>query len=277
MFRFVLHSALAAGALASVSLAATPVSSVASYTAGSGIVGYTNPLTAVGFPDPLTGEGFGFPNILSPFSPPFESDEIVGIGAGGQITLRFDQPLQIGDGLEFGVFTNVGLQDANYPMGTNTSPATTFDAAPRVADVEISLDGVNFVPVTRRTFDVPTNYFSDAPNPYLTNVAGLSMADFGANFAFGLNEFSGRTWDDCLALFHGTAGGNWINVDSVIPQLGGDRFQFVRLSIPAGGIAGSDNRLFIDAVFANDNALIPEPAGLLVAAALAVLNGARRR
>src|SRR3954467_147866 len=50
--------------------------------------GFTSVLAAPGEPERFSGEGGPFPSIVSPFSPPFLSSELVSIGEGGQITLR---------------------------------------------------------------------------------------------------------------------------------------------------------------------------------------------
>ena len=54
--------------------------------------GYTDPATALCSPQRFTGEGV-FPSVVSPFSPPFGIDEIVSVGAGGHLIVRFDAPV----------------------------------------------------------------------------------------------------------------------------------------------------------------------------------------
>ena len=94
---------------------------VLSYVAGSNPAnGFTNPLVALGPPERFTGEGFA-PGAVTPFHPCFSTNEIVSIGAGGQLTLGFDPPLrdQANNpfGIDFIVFGNSFFTDAAYPNG----------------------------------------------------------------------------------------------------------------------------------------------------------------
>src|SRR5438552_14156984 len=67
--------------------------SVVEYNPGTGASpAYMNPLTALGSPERFTGEGI-FPSVVSAFSPPFGTDEIVSIGAGGHLTVHFNSPI----------------------------------------------------------------------------------------------------------------------------------------------------------------------------------------
>ena len=273
MFRFTFAAALL-GAAPVASAAVFAVSS-SSYTQGSGaaIAPYSNPATAVGAPDAITGEIGGFPNILNPFSPAYETDEIVGIGLGGQITLSFPLPIAISPTQrEFGVISNIGLMDTFNPPGTNTNPAGTFNANPRVVDVAVSADGLDFRPAGRVTFGLPANYFTNAGGPYAPSApASPVVADFGQPFLGTLSTFDGLDFAATIAAFNGSGGGTWIDLDPL--AVGLSSFSHVRFSIPAGGIAGSDNYALIDAIVAN-NALVPEPGS---AAVLALLWAARRR
>src|SRR5215216_4313944 len=49
--------------------------------------GFTTASAALGEPERFTGESV-FPGVVSPFNPPFRSNEIVSVGEGGQLTLR---------------------------------------------------------------------------------------------------------------------------------------------------------------------------------------------
>lgn len=266
---------LGSAGTAPVASAAVFAASASGYVAGSGVGAFTNPVTATGAPDALTGEGLGFPNILSPFSPAYEVDEIVGVGRGGSITVTFPVPVRDVPGPDFGVISNVGLIDASFPDGTSTSPAGTFNPLPRVADVAVSADGTSFTPLGRFTFDTPANYFADASNPYLGAVpAGATPADFGRPFAGSLSSFSGLNWAQALTLLNGSGGGTWIDLAASGLT---DGVAAIRFSIPAGGIAGSDDRVFLDAVVAA-NAAVPEPSAVLPGLlALAGLRARRRR
>lgn len=246
-------------------------SSVGFYQAGDGVAGFTNASAAVGAPHAIVGDGAGFPNVLSPFSPPFEADELAGIGANGVLQLNF--PIAVNDvpGPDFGVFTNIGLVDASYPFGVNTNPAGTFNPLIRSAEVSVSPDGVTFESLGRVDFVNPSNYFADAVNPYLTAPPpGGVAADFGKPFAGNTATFNGLDWPGTLAALEGSAGGTWIDFSAA--SFGSIRA--VRFSITDPPSAGTEGKLFIDAVAAN-NAAVPEPAGLFGLIAIAVLAGRR--
>src|SRR2546423_2115602 len=66
--------------------AAQVISYTAGTTASSGFT--TTPSAAIGEPERFSGETSSFPSVVSPFSPPFLSSEVISIGEGGQITLR---------------------------------------------------------------------------------------------------------------------------------------------------------------------------------------------
>jgi hypothetical protein len=267
--RFASLAAVSAVALAAPLQAAVFVSSVSDYTAGALSTPRTNSAAAVGAPATVHAGG-----VLSPFNPAYANEDIVGIGAGGQITLSFATPIFDVPGPDVGVVTNIGLIDASFPSGTATNPAGTFNALPRVADVAVSSDGTTFLPVGRVTFENPANAFTNTPNPFdLEAPANPQPADFGKPFTGTLASFGGLSWTQSLALLNGSGGGTWIDVGPA----GLASLRFVRFSIPQAGIAGSDDRFFVDAVMAS-NAAIPEPATLsLLAFGVAALARRPRR
>jgi hypothetical protein len=262
MRRSVLFSASAAlsSLLAGSSLsAAVFVSQVVDYVPGAISPAYTTAAAALGPATLIHSYG-----VVSPFNPAFDPADIVGIGKGGRLTVRFPQPIADVPGLDFGVFNNVGLIDASYPSGTATNPAATFNALPRIADVSVSSDGVNYLPVSRTTFSNPANAFVNSGPFDMTAPSPAVTSDFGKSFTGTLASFDGLTWSQIQAVLDGSGGGTWLDVSGT----GLSSFQYVRFEIPADGIAGSDDRLFIDAVSAN-NVAVPEPAML----SLAVLGG----
>ncbi len=260
MFRIAFSAALSAGVAAH---AAEFVSSVADYQPGTGVGAFVNSSAAVGSPAPLTGQSIGFPNILSPFSPAFGSDEIVGIGLNGLLQLDFAVPVSNVAGPDFGVITNLGLADISFPNGVNSNPASTF-SAPRQAEVAVSGDGTQFISLGLVTFDAPANYFANASNPFLSSTPSPAvLADFGKPFAGSLSTFDGLDWQQTLAALDGSGGGTWLDFSATgLPSI-----KSVRFSIGATAPVGTDGKLFVDAVVAN-NAAVPEPAaaGMLVGA-----------
>lgn len=238
---------------------------VVGYDAGIGAApSFQNPSTALGSPERFTGEGV-FPGAVTMFNPPFGADEIVSIGEGGHLTVRFDTPVVDDPANPFGVdlivFGNAGFADTNFPNGVIGSPPVLF-AEP--ADVEVSADGVNFHAVSGFADDLfPTQGYLDVtpfdPNP------GSMPTDFlrPVNPALTLADFDGLTYAQALALYDGSGGGTPIDIGAT----GLSAISFVRVSVPVGAGYSAE----IDA-FAN----VPEPAasGLWGVATVLVL---RRR
>lgn len=236
---------------------------------------FTNAWAALGAPDGLT-EGFmGAPNILSVFNPADGLDEIVSIGEGGHLTLWLENFLVVGEGPELGVFTHVGLAEADWenPSGTAGSPAVAFGVDP--VTVEASADGQQWASLGQVTMDRPTNFYADAASPYLASGEGLAAADFSQPFTSPLSDFSGKNWGQILTLLDGSAGGTWLDLSST----GLSQVKFVRFSVADDANSLTNLNFEVDSVSiaaGHIGAVAPEPvsAMLLLAGGLA---GLRRR
>ena len=116
---------------------------VVEYNAGlNPAAGRTNPATALGEPTRFTGVAAGFPGAVTPFSPAFEADEIVSIGAGGSLSLAFDEPITDDADNPFGidllVFGNSFVfDDINF---TDLARVLSSDGG----RIEVSADGVDW-------------------------------------------------------------------------------------------------------------------------------------
>src|SRR5689334_1933963 len=65
---------------------------VVSYFSGTGFSpAYTNPAAALGEPSRITPGTFGGP--VDPFDPPYLASQLVSIGTGGALTLKFSRPI----------------------------------------------------------------------------------------------------------------------------------------------------------------------------------------
>lgn len=283
--RMVQVSVLSVFASGSIASAASFASGVVAYTPGEGAGIYNNPAAALGAPSALTGENesatpsFGV-NVLSPFSPAYQSDEIVRVGEGGSITLRLERYIHLGAGAEFGLIENVSLIDPDYPSGTTTNPAVVFGADNAL--VEVSHDGVNFVGLTGGAptdtlFDMPAIYFNNAGAFDIAEPASPVVADFGKPFspAGGVSVFDGKSsYAEVIAAFDGSAGGTWLDVSAS----GLESIGYIRFSVPDDGDDSTLNTLDIDAILTNSALLggvVPEPASALAILAPAFV--ARRR
>jgi hypothetical protein len=237
---------------------------VVSYSAGStAAANFMNPASALGSPSRFTGGSF--PSAVSPFSPSFQSSQIVSIGEGGQLTLQLSNyaVAQAGGLPELGVFSNVGIADTSFPNGVAGSPASGFGI--NSAAVEVSQNGTSWVNLGSTLFDVPTNGFTDLSDPY-SSTAGNSPSDFQQPFVGSLSSFNGLQYThpsnfDVLDLLAGSGGGKWLDISSSgLAQIG-----YVRFSIADDGNANTSLRFQLDAVSVSHAAFgttVPEPTVL---------------
>jgi hypothetical protein len=232
-------------------------SSVVSYAPGDGIAAtFQQPASALGMPAGDTSFG-----VLTPFNAAFLGSHIVGVGAGGSLVLQLDQTAPTNAGATIGVHAAVGLIDTEWPNG-NAGPTATLYTNPRAADVLVSDDGSRWHSLGSRTFDIPTNFYSQGvTTPGLQMEPGTQVADFTKPFTRPLSDFDGRDWPAILTLLDGSAGGEWLELSSVpYPTV-----NFIRFD------AGAGQTIYVDAV-----AVIPEPVhGVACVIACALL--ARRR
>jgi hypothetical protein len=256
------HSALWASAVGAAALLVSSVragisaSQVVDYNAGTVVnsywgAAYTNPSAALGTPDQtqnvpnLYDSGgnqiaFADNSAITPFNASYNPQNIVAIqNAGGQLTLKLSAPVTIGSGAALGIHAAAGLEDTNYPSGQAGSPATTY-TDPRQADLQVSQDGTHWVDLGDKTFEAPTNIFSNATDP-IGDTPGTTPANLFQPFYGGLNSFNGENFSQVLATLNGSAGGNWFDLSSVDLS----NVDYVRFSTSAG------EKMFIDAVVAD--------------------------
>ncbi len=200
---------------------------------------------AIGSPERFTGEGI-FPSVVTPFNPAFGTDEIVSLGAGGSLTLGFDEPI-VDDpsnpfGVDFLVFGNSFLVDGDYPNGITIG----VFAAPRDARVEVSADGMSWVPARRVASAglFPTLGYSDVTDPYAID-KGAVNSDFTKPVDPAFDPV-GKTFDELRAGYAGSGGGIGFDLSGT----GLSAVQFVRVLNDRGSIS-------IDAI--SDAAPVPTP------------------
>jgi hypothetical protein len=250
---------------------------VVSYDAGTTPVsGYTNPSTAIGEPERFTGEGV-FPSIVTPFSPPFLTSEIVSIGESGHITIKLSHFAIPQTGLEIGVFENAGLE-MDFANGTATDPVSTFGQDS--AFVEVSSNGMNWRSLGTVLFNRPTNGYTDLTDPF-SSTPGSALADFQQPFEADLSEFAGLPYsdpsgNDVLEVLAGSGGGTWLDISSA----GLTRVGYIRFSVVDDLNAGIGQNFELDAVSIAHGAVgssVPEPASWTGAALIAALMMRSRR
>jgi len=202
-------------------------------TVSAGDAVYDDPQAAVGMPQGITGASAGYPGVVSPFNPAFDTDQIVVIGVGGHLELKFPAPVVVGTGPSVGVFSNVGLTDANYPSGEVNSPAQTFGGGQ--AKVRVSEDGVTWYNLGLQTFDIPEDYYTNA-GPYDTTApADPAIAHFARPYTGGLDAFNGENYPLILDTLAGSAGGTWFDLSAA----GLSEINYIKFTVPANETAGS--------------------------------------
>lgn len=235
------------------------------YNAGTNPqVGYTSDANVVvGSPERVTGENTPFPPFpgsVTMFSTPYGFDEIISIGAGGELIVRFNEPVIDRPGTDMLIFGNAFFAlDSSFSLvdGIASEPGT----------VEVSIDGIDWRPSSGFADGLfPTQGFLDT-DMFGSNI-GTVPTDFlkPVNPALTINDFVGLTYTQAMALYDGSGGG--ANID--IAGSGLASFQYVRVSVPAGALHSTE----IDAF-----AAIPEPAtaGLMVMGALFVAHRPSKR
>lgn len=210
---------------------------VVTYVPGSNPVPqYTDPSTALGSPTRFTGGDFD-PRIVSVFNPAWQPDEIVSIGAGGSLVLRFDTPVtddaQNPFGIDLIIFGNALLVDGDPQDGICPPVAQLISEG---GTIELSADGVNWMTVPDTVADglFPTEGYLDHTDPYATTAGSVeSNFTLPVDPAVTLADFNGASYADIQALYRGSGGG--VGID--IAPLGFTSIRYVRISNPPGAAA----------------------------------------
>ena len=235
--------------------------SVVSYDAGATPTpGFTIATAALGEPTRFTGVG-AFPGAVTLFNPPYLSREIVSIGEGGQLTLRLSHyVLPQAAGPHLGVFINAGFIETSFPNGQAGTPVGTFGVDSAI--VEVSENGLEWESLGPRTFDIPTNGYTDLTSPF-SDVPGNVESNFLTPFGSTLSDFDGLKYaPDMLSLLAGSAGGTWLDLSGTgLTQVG-----YVRFSVLDDGDDNTGLNFELDGVSISRVAMgtaVPEP-GMVV-------------
>ena len=212
---------------------------VVSYKSGVGFAtdwstgaGYTNKDAIVGSPARETPGKWGGP--ITPFSPPYLLAQILSIGEGGEVTLKFGKPIRDESinpfGLDFLVFGGAGFTITNGDFGGGgITDGTLFGQDDGETRVSVSADGdAWFVldPKRAPAFDAyhPTDGSGDFGLP--VNPA-LDKGDFAAG---GLAKFT--------ELYDGSGGGTGYDLGWAVDAAGKPvalaQVRFVRLEVLSG-------------------------------------------
>lgn len=218
---------------------------------------YTNSSAALGTPDATQNvpdifsggvqTAFADNSAITPFNASYNPANVVAIqNSGGTITLQLSAPVVVGAGAEIGIHAAVGLNDSSFPNGVNFNPANTY-TNPRQADIQVG-DGTTWVDLGNKTFDAPTNIYTNATDP-TGATPGTTAANFFQPFSGNLTSFNGENFAQVLATLNGSAGGTWFDVSGIALS----QIDEVRLSTSDG------EEMFLDSVVATSAGSITVP------------------
>ncbi len=172
--------------------------------------GYTNIGAVLGEPSRVNPFG----DTIDPFDPPYSTGQVISIGEGGALVVKFARPIFNAPrkpfGLDFIIFGNSGFVITNDfdPMtfdwiGTPATDGSLFANNSGLTRVSVSRDGFHY-------FLLDTNQASVVDGFFPTDSSG----DIGVpvNPALTATNFAGATLDDIRALYAGSGGGTGYNM-----------------------------------------------------------------
>jgi hypothetical protein len=248
---------------------------VISFDPGTGsAAGYSSSDSALGSPTRFTSPSSPFGGVVTPFNPAFGNDELFSIGAGGSITVAFNEPIQNNPNNPFGldliIFGNAGFIDDGFSAPGATPGTVRADSAlfgrGRTPVVQVSQDGHAWFTVPGRPDGLfPTLAYSDVEGPY-TSTLGAVPTDYTKPVNPALDP-SGMTFAQLLSAYDGSGGGTGIDIASS----GLSEISFVRVfnSESSSGAFEIDGFAAVTA--------IPTPSALAVVLSGALWSARRRR
>ncbi|MEO8428957.1 MAG: hypothetical protein ABI651_17820 [Verrucomicrobiota bacterium] len=242
--------ALISLSVASLSVrAASFADAVVGYDPGSlsgSAVSFTNATAALGEPSRVTPGPFG--GAVDPFNPPYLESQLVAIGQGGSVTVRFNSPILNNPGnphgLDFIIYGNAGFVITNGDFsGGGITDGSLFGNNTGSTRVSVSADNVSY-------FSLNPSRASVVDELYPTDGSG----DFAraVNPALGKVDFSGQDLAGIRALYDGSGGGTGFDISWAQDSAGQDvnlpAINFIRVDVLTG-------KSEIDAF-----AVVPEPS-----------------
>lgn len=207
--------------------------SVAAYLPGVGVSSsYTNSTSALGEPSRATPGEFGGP--VDPFNSAYLGSQLVSVGAGGSLTLKFSTPVSNDPhhpfGLDFIIFGNAGFTITNGDFfGGGITDGSMYGNHMGGSRISVSSDGTTFY--TLNPALVPG---LDALFP----TDGVGSFFLPVNPALSAGNFAGRGLAGIGALYAGSGGGSGYDIGWAQDTNGNSvviaEVSFVRVEILSG-------------------------------------------
>ena len=196
---------------------------IISYAAGTNAqTGYTDPCTALGAPSVSVPAWPSGTQDVTMFASAWTTEQVVSIGAGGWLVVKFDHPVTDDPANPFGndliIFGNSMFWDSDWPNGL----ADGADSEP--GKIAVSQDGVNWFEVTGAFADglFPTQAYTDTSTAQ--GADGSVLSDFTRPVDPNIS-WDGKTYADILALYDGSGGGTGVDISAT----GLDWIQYVKV------------------------------------------------
>jgi hypothetical protein len=185
---------------------------VVAYYAGAGAGSQTNSLAVLGPPSRVTVDPQWGTFPVDPFGPPYLADQVVSLGLGGSLTLRFEHPVEDdpanAHGIDFIVFGNSFFQlNADFTTASGALGGTNTG----LTQVSVSPDGRHFFVLNSALAPLPDHLYptDGAGDPRLPVDPSLRGTDF-----------AGRDLEGIRSVYEGSAGGTGYDIGWAIDGQG---------------------------------------------------------
>jgi len=204
---------------------------VIAFDAGiGGASGFDDPASALGEPSRMTGFAAPDAEAVTPFVAAYHTSQLVSIGSGGSLTVKFEDPVEDDPANPFGIdlliFSNTFFADAGG--GACGSPCGTFAEG---GVIEVSPDGETWFEIAGVADGPwPTNGWADLADPF-SSEPGAAQSDFTrpVDPALTLADFAGLEYAEMQTLYDGSGGG--VGIDLADADLA--FIHYVRISNPS--------------------------------------------